>query len=315
MARIKLVLIIIFLTFLVSCGNNIIVRHKLISDTNRIKNDLDKICHTDEFRNYKNVKTLNKVADYIKSQFEALSDSVIEQKYNVNDAEYKNIICSIGDFSKERIIIGAHYDVCGEQEGADDNASGICGLIELARFLSKEKLNYRIDFVAYTLEEPPFFRTDKMGSYIHAKYLKDNNIPIKGMICLEMLGFYSDIENSQSYPLGVLSWKYGDKGNFVLVAKKWFNGSFGGDIFDLMQDNMLIPTKSLSAPSWLASIDFSDHLNYWNFGYSAIMITNTSFYRNDNYHKESDKIETLDIKRMAFLIDELLLALKAYNLN
>ena len=124
---------------------------------NRIKNDLIKITQTQESRNYQNIKTLNSVACYIKTELAKVSDSVAFQSYYVNETNYKNVIGSIGIKHKERIIIGAHYDVFGDQQGADDNASGVTGLLELARLLSKVTLNYRIDFVAYTLEEPPFF--------------------------------------------------------------------------------------------------------------------------------------------------------------
>lgn len=122
-------------------------------------------------RNYKNIQTLNDVASYIKSELVKVCDSTTYQNFDVNDVTYKNVIGSLGTQHKERIIIGAHYDVCGNSEGADDNASGVVGLLELAKKLSKEKLKYRIDFVAYSLEEPPFFRTEQMGSYIHAKDL------------------------------------------------------------------------------------------------------------------------------------------------
>jgi hypothetical protein len=271
---------------------------------------MDSIVNTDDYRNYQNITSLNRVANYIKRQFQPISDSVFEQKYYINKTEYKNIICSINTDKKERIIIGAHYDVCGDQDGADDNASGVVGMLELARLLKSEKLNCRIDFVAYTLEEPPFFGTDSMGSSIHAKYLFDNNIPVKGMICLEMIGYFDDRPNSQDYPIGFLSWFLGNKGDYITVVQKYWNGKFGGEILDLMQENELVPTKSFKGPASLTGVDFSDHRNYWKYGYSALMITNTAFYRNKNYHQESDRIGTIDFKRLALTIDELFLALK-----
>lgn len=289
-----------------SSGRDVPVNYMLRSDTTRIKRDIDSIVNTDEYRNYQNTETLDQVAGYIKRQFLTVSDSVTEQNYD----EYKNVICSINTDKKERVIIGAHYDVCGDQDGADDNASGVAGLLELARIMKNEKLNYRIDFVAYSLEEPPYFGTDNMGSNVHAKYLKDNNIPVKGMICLEMIGYYNDSAGSQRYPVGFLKWFYGNKGNYITVVQKYWNGSFNGEITRLMQDNSLLPTKSFSGPAWLTGVDFSDHRNYWNYGYSAVMITNTSFYRNKNYHEKTDTIETLDIKRLALTVDELYLALK-----
>jgi len=308
--RIALILISIVLSLSCSCKDKPTINYKLISDTIQIKQDLDSIVKTDSFRNYKNIKTLNKVADYIKRQFQTVSDSVTEQKYNYQETEYKNIICSINTDKKDRVIIGAHYDVCGDQDGADDNASGVAGLLELARIMKGIKLDYRIDFVAYSLEEPPFFKTDFMGSYIHAKYLNEHKISVKGMIALEMIGYFDDKPNSQDYPVGFLSWFYGDRGNFITVAQKYWNGRFGNDIKRLMQQNNLIPTKSFKSPKFIPGVDFSDHRNYWQFGYSAVMITNTAFYRNHNYHKNTDKIETLDIRRLALTIDELYLTLQ-----
>jgi len=293
-----------------SCSNHFNLNHNLISDTIQIKTDLDSIVKTEEYRNYKNLKTLNKVANYIKHQFQLISDSVVEQKFKYDSIEYKNIICSLNTDKKERIIIGAHYDVCGNQDGADDNASGVAGLLELARLLKNNKLDYRIDFVAFTLEEPPFFGSDFMGSSIHAKYVNENKIPIKGMICLEMIGYYSDKSNSQDYPVGFLRWFYGDKANFITIVRKYWSGNFSRQVKRLMQKNAVLPTKSFKGPAFLPGIDFSDHRNYWKYGYSAVMITNTSFYRNKNYHANTDKIETLDIKKLALTIDELYLTVK-----
>ena len=271
---------------------------------------MDSIVHTPEYRNYQNLRSLNQVADYIQHEFQSISDSVTEQKFTYLDNEYRNIICSMNTDKPERIIIGAHYDVCGDQDGADDNASGVVGLLELARILKNQHLNYRIDFVAFTLEEPPAFATESMGSAHHAQYLYDNHIPVKGMICLEMIGYYSDKPGSQEYPLGFLRWYYGDIGNYITVVQKYGNGDFGDDLTSLMKANQVLPTESFSGPAFLTGVDFSDHRNYWKHGYSAVMLTNTAFYRNKNYHKKTDTIETLDFKRLALTIDELYLALK-----
>lgn len=285
----------------------------MYADTSRIIQDLKRITQTENPRNCLHPEVLNEIAKYIYDEFSKCCDSVTFQCYSVNGIEYKNVIGSICTEKKERIIIGAHYDVYGEFEGADDNASGVAGLLELARLLSKEDLQYRIDFVAYTLEEPPFFRTKNMGSYIHAKSLFDGNIPVIGMICLEMIGYYSDAENSQSYPLPFLNLFYGNKGDYILIVQKWWNGDFGDYFIDKMKGINLIETKSFTGPTIIPGLDFSDHLNYWKFGYSAVMITNTAFYRNKNYHKASDIIETLDIKRMGLVVEQIYLSLKKFK--
>ena len=305
----------LFLLFLItltnySCSQSIPREQLSYVDTTRIKNDLSEIVNLEKSRNYKNIEMLNKVANYIKTELGKVCDSVAYQSYNVGNSEYKNVIASIGMKNKERIIIGAHYDVFGNQDGADDNASGVAGLLELARLLSKETLKYRIDFVAYTLEEPPFFRTKEMGSYVHAKYLFDNQISIKGMICLETIGYYDETPNSQDYPIPEMSLVYGTKGDFITVVQNSKGKGFGKAIKDLMKKQNLIKTKSFKGSAALPGIDFSDHMNYWQFNYEAIMITNTAFYRNKNYHTAGDKLETLDIQKMGFVIEQLYLAVK-----
>jgi hypothetical protein len=280
-----------------------------LSDTTRIKNDLVNITNTERSRNYKNLDILNKVAAYIKTELEKEVPSVEEQKFDVKGTEYKNIIASFGPKDAERIIIGAHYDICGNQEGADDNASGVAGLLELARLLKDKPLKYRFDLVAYTLEEPPFFRTEYMGSAVHAKYLKDNNIPVKGMVCLEMLGYYDDTEGSQQYPLGFLKWFYGSKGDFITVVEKMNSGHFAKEFRKNMLEEQTIRTKKFKAPGALTGVDFSDHLNYWQYGYSAVMITNTAFYRNKNYHKTGDTLEKLNIGHIGLVVDGVFRAL------
>ena len=285
-----------------------------LADTLRIKADLTAITQTERPRNYRNTAILDKTAAYIQSEFLKETPSVSEQKFKAsNGVAYKNIIASFGPEGAERIIVGAHYDVCGEQQGADDNGSGIAGLLELARLLKNQPLKYRFDLVAYTLEEPPFFRTESMGSYVHAKYLKDNKIAVKGMVCLEMLGFYDDTEGSQSYPVGFLKWFYGSKGNFITVVEKMQSGDFARKFRKNMLSEQTLRTKKFKAPASLQGIDFSDHLNYWQFGYSAVMITNTAFYRNKNYHKKEDTLEKLNIGNIGLVIDGVFRALMKLN--
>lgn len=308
MKRISIVNIIVFGFLLSSCRVTSI--HERYSDTTRIKNDLTIITKTEKSRNYKNIETLNSVAQYILNELSKSCDTVYFQTFLVNGLEYKNVIGSIGRNRKEKIVIGAHYDVAGEQEGADDNASGVVGVLELARLLAKEQLKYQIEFVAYSLEEPPFFGGKEMGSYIHAKSIFDKGENIKGMICLEMIGYFNDKPKSQNYPVGFLKLFYGDKGDYITVVQKFGNGEFGRQVKQLMKSQGLINTKSFKGPASLQGVDFSDHRNYWKFNYSAVMITNTAFYRNNNYHENTDKMETLDINRMGLVIDELYLTVK-----
>ncbi|HNP23467.1 MAG TPA: M28 family peptidase [Panacibacter sp.] len=287
-----------------------LVKSSRIADTIHIQNDLRFLTKECRYRNYQNLAALNKAADYVEAGFKKITPRVEEQRYRVKGQQFRNITCSVGPENAERIIIGAHYDACGDQEGADDNASGIAGLLELARLLNNADLRYRVDFVAYTLEEPPFFRSNYMGSYMHAKYLHDQHIPVKGMICLEMVGYYSSAENSQDYPVGIMEWFYGDKADYITAVHKWNNGSFADTLTRILKTEQYLPTKSFTGPAWVPGVDFSDHLNYWKFGYSALMLTNTSFYRNHNYHLAGDTFETINMGNIGLVVDELYRAIR-----
>lgn len=232
-----------------------------------------------------------------------LQGQVTEQAYFVAGKKYKNIIYSTGAAHTRRLIIGAHYDVCGKQPGADDNASGVAGLLELARLLEHEVLPYRIDFVAYTLEEPPYFRSEYMGSFIHAQSLQAEQANVIGMVSLEMIGYFSDARKSQDYPIAPMKLLYGSRGNYLALVQKFGNGSFGRQFKRLYKAEAPLRVKSLRAPAAVPGIDFSDHLNYWRFGYSALMLTDTSFYRNKNYHQPTDTWDTLNLPKMAQVVE------------
>jgi hypothetical protein len=280
------------------------------SDSLRIVQHLKTITKTDGYRNYQNISLLNQTAEYIFSVFQQYADTVFYQPYQVEGVTYKNVVCRLGNAeNKPLVVVGAHYDVCGNQEGADDNASGVVGLLELVRLLSKEKLNYPIEIVAYSLEEPPFFRTEYMGSYIHAKSLNDAGRPVYGMVALEMIGYFDDKAKSQSYPVKVMKVAYGRTGNFILLVRKTSAGAFAKNFSNSFNDLATIETQNLKAPSKIQGIDFSDHLNYWKFDYDALMVTNTAFYRNYNYHQKTDIMETLDISKMMQVIDATALAI------
>ncbi len=279
------------------------------ADTNLIKQHFIKITKTIGYRNYHNINLLDSTASYIFSQFKLYADTVYFQEYKVNGSIYKNVICSFGSKDLKCIIVGAHYDVCGNQEGADDNASGIVGLLELARLLKNKRLNYRVELVAYSLEEPPYFKSESMGSYIHAKSLYENKINVYGMVCLEMIGYFKNEKKSQTYPIGILKLFYGNIGDYITLVEKYCPGNFAKKFSSNFRHSKTINTKKFSGPKFLPGVDFSDHLNYWKFGFSALMITDTSFYRNENYHQKSDIMETLDFGKIAKVIDGVLTSL------
>ncbi|WP_460612013.1 M28 family peptidase [Hymenobacter seoulensis] len=277
------------------------------ADTARLRRHLVALTTTPEPRNYLHEASLNQAADYITAQLLAAGAKPSEQPYAVQGRTYRNVLGSFGPETGPRLIVGAHYDVCGEQPGADDNGTGVAALLELARLLGQQpRLPYRIDLVAYTLEEPPYFRTKQMGSYVHAKSLHDAGVPVRGMVALEMLGYFNDQTGSQDYPVGALKWVYGSRGNYVTVAQKFGNGRFGRQFARRYKASAALPVKRFKAPAWLPGIDFSDHLNYWHFGYPAVLLTDTAFYRNKHYHEPTDTLNRLDMRRLGLAVDAVL---------
>ncbi|MGE9291847.1 MAG: M28 family peptidase, partial [Puniceicoccales bacterium] len=267
-------------------------------------------------RNFQNTRNLNRAADYIADHFRNAGASVHFQEYEVGGRTYRNVIGTFGTLRGERVIIGAHYDSHHKTPGADDNASGVAGLIELAALIGKSPLqNQNLELVAYTLEEPPFFDTEDMGSYRHAQALFRNEVKVRGMIALEMIGYFSDEPGSQSYPSSALKLLYPDTGNFIGVIGKLSQREFTRQIKEGMKGVTDLPVYSLNAPEALPGVDYSDHRNYWIFGYDAIMISDTAFYRNPHYHEASDTSETLDYARMAKVVASLFESLQSLPLN
>ena len=268
----------------------------------RLKTHVQKLSEEFSPRSYIDTENLDRTAAYIKHEFEQTRGQVTEQPYKANGKSYRNVIAMFGKESKERIVIGAHYDVCEPLPGADDNASGVAGLIELAYLLGKTELPMQIELVAYTLEEPPFFRSETMGSAVHAASLKKQGVQVRAMMSLEMIGYFSDEPNSQSFPNPVLRLFYPSRGNFISIVGNFGQINLVRKMKRTMRANTSLPVYSINAPSWLPGIDFSDHLNYWKNDFPAVMITDTSFYRNQNYHTAQDTLEKLDYNRIAQVV-------------
>ncbi|HZG51707.1 MAG TPA: M28 family peptidase, partial [Pyrinomonadaceae bacterium] len=186
--------------------------------------------------------------------------------------------------------------------GADDNASGVAGLIELAYLLGGTPPAVRVELVAFALEEPPYFRSPFMGSAVHAASLRAQGFAVRAMLSLEMIGYFSDQPDSQHYPVSFLKAFYPSQANFIAVVGKMDQGRTVRRIKKAMAEASPLPVYSINAPRSIPGVDFSDHLNYWNEGYDALMITDTAFYRNPHYHTSADTPDTLDYRRMASVV-------------
>ena len=245
---------------------------------------------------------LGKAADFIAGELARSGARISGQDVPFERAVYRNIVASFGPETPDRIVVGAHYDAYDLFPGADDNASGVAGLLALARLLGSRPLPVRVDIVAFALEEPPAFGGPEMGSAVHASALRAARIPVRAMICLEMIGCFSDRPGSQTFPIPLLRAFYPSRGNFIAVVGRPSETALVRRIKGSMRSASDLPVRSINAPRRLLGVDLSDHASYWNAGYPAVMITDTAFYRNDRYHTERDTPETLDYARMTKVV-------------
>ncbi|HEY0017142.1 MAG TPA: M28 family peptidase [Longimicrobium sp.] len=253
-------------------------------------------------RDFANPANLDRTAAYIRQELAQAGGTVAEQPFEAGRSTYRNVIAAFGPETRERIVIGAHYDAAGPYPAADDNASGVAGLLELARLLGADPPAIRVELVAYPLEEPPFYRTPLMGSAVHAASLKRQGVRVRVMMSLEMIGYFTDAPNSQQLPLAALRPFYPSRGNFIAVVGKMGQALMVRRIKRAMKGASPLGVHSINAPRWVPGVDFSDHMNYWDAGYPAVMITDTAFYRNPHYHTARDTADTLDYDRMAQVV-------------
>lgn len=287
------------------------------ADPARLERDTRMLSETFAPRAADNPVNLGRAADYLKAELAAAGGDVSEQPYRFTEfnrgnkkvevGPFRNVAAAFGPDTPERLVVGAHYDAYGPFPGADDNASGAAGLLELGRLLGKAELPLRVELVAYGTEEPPYFATPHMGSAVHAEALKKAGVRVRAMISLEMIGYFSDEPASQSYPMPLLRLYYPGRGNFITVVGVPGGIGLTRRVKKAMSGGGL-PVYSITAPAFIPGIDYSDHASYWDAGYPAVMINDTAFYRNKNYHKTGDTADRLDYKRMAQVVDGALAA-------
>jgi Zn-dependent M28 family amino/carboxypeptidase len=248
---------------------------------------------------------LSRAAEFIENEFLSLGMEVEYQTYGTYSTRVKNLIVEKRgrNTAKPLIIIGAHYDTVVDTPGADDNASGVAGLLELAWLLQKYPNERTIQFVAFTLEEPPYFHTAKMGSQMYAKRLKLDRVRVELMISLEMIG-YAGNHRKQSYPFPLMRMlgRYPRTGDFIGVIGNIQTRHLVGVVKKAMRQCCTIGVESLSAPGFIPPLYLSDHSSFWKQRYPALMITDTAFLRNPNYHNPGDTDDTLNYDFLAEVV-------------
>jgi Zn-dependent M28 family amino/carboxypeptidase len=250
-------------------------------------------------------------ANYIHSVFEDAGLLVQEQNYEYYEQRVANVLAmdpATADVSAY-YIVGAHYDTVPGTPGADDNASAVAVMLELARRLRHTSLKVPVLFSAFTLEEPPAHLTSHQGSRIFVSRCQSKGDRVLGAIVLEMVGYTAPRQN---YPF-LSRWPgYPALGNFIGIIGNWRSWRFGRGVLKGFRKNSHLPVESLFLPfdgHILPETRLSDHASFWDAGLPAVMVTDTAFFRNPNYHLASDMIDTLDFNFMAELVKSLELAL------
>lgn len=275
------------------------------ADPSRLRAHVSALCSQFGSRDWRHTPSLDSAAQYLRQELERSGGRVEEQVFGVRGRTYRNVIARFGPLQGERIILGAHYDTCNGLPGADDNTSGVAGLLELGRLLGTDPPKVPVELVAYTLEEPPFFRTQDMGSARHAESLRRQGHPVGLMVSIEMIGSFSDAAGSQHFPLPGVGLLYPSKGNFIAVVGAVGDGMRVRRVKAGMSTHCEVPIHSMNAPRSLAGVDYSDHGSYWDRGFPAVMVTDTAFFRNPRYHTPRDTPDTLDYPRMAQVVQGL----------
>lgn len=243
---------------------------------------------------------LKAAEDYIRRALQSSGHEVHAQSYVAAGVESRNLeVTHPGRRCPAQIVlVGAHYDTVQGSPGADDNASGIAVLLELARLFADVETARTLRLVAFVNEEPPFFYWGEMGSGIHARAARARGDDIRLMISLEMLGYYSDMPGGQRYP-PLLRFFYPDRPNFLALVSNFASRGQLRQLAAAFRAGSDFPLETLASFEFLPGVAWSDHLSFWREGYPAVMATDTAFYRYGHYHGAGDTPEKLDYRRMA----------------
>jgi Zn-dependent M28 family amino/carboxypeptidase len=254
--------------------------------------------------------SLRRAQEYVHGQFAGMGLEVKVQEYKAYGTRTANLIVTGegSDTPASYLLLGAHYDTVPGTPGADDNASAVAVMLETTRLLTVEqgKIPFNVLLVAFSTEEPPSFNTGHMGSRIFVRSLPGSDVTVKGAIILEMVGYFTDQPGSQQIPFPLKFMGFPDTGNFIAVVGNGRSRSLVKKVCDgVVSSGCTLPVENIVIPgsgSLLPESRLSDNASFWDAGIPAVMITDTSFFRNPHYHSHTDRPNTLDYEKMGQLV-------------
>jgi len=254
-------------------------------------------------RNVARPEALQRATSFVERGLARSGLPVQRQSFLVSGVECSNLEVEIAGSRRPQqiVVVGAHYDSAIGTPGADDNASGTAALLALAKRLRSRKLERTLRFVAFVNEEPPHFQTTDMGSWRYAKRCRERGEHVSAMLSLESIGYFSDVEGSQSYP-PPLSLFFPSRGDFIGVVGNTASRELVRRSIDSFRRHARFPSEGAAVPGLLPGVGWSDHWAFWQEGYPAVMVTDTAPFRNPHYHLATDRADQVDFERLARVV-------------
>jgi hypothetical protein len=241
-------------------------------------------------------RELEATAVYIEHQFKHMGWSTQRQHVGPEDWHFNIVAQAAHPATRDLLVIGAHYDTVPDSPGADDNASGVAALLEIADALPKDP---RLRLVAFTNEEAPLGHTAFQGSRVAAATAAARGETIQGMLALESVGYFSDQPGSQQRPT-LFGRFFPDRGNFLLLLSDLRSRNFLHRLIAGFRAASAAPAAGIAMPTdRIEHVRRSDHAPFWDYGYPAILVTDTAPFRNPNYHLATDVSATVDTRHLA----------------
>ncbi|WP_040483492.1 M28 family peptidase [Lyngbya aestuarii] len=271
---------------------------------NSLKQDVQKLAGEIGVRNIGQYEQLNAAKTFLEMALTQADYEVKIQEYKIQEKSFYNLEAEHLGTEKpnEIIVIGAHYDSAFTSPGANDNGTGAAATLELARIFANQSTQRTIRFVEFTNEEPPFLWTENMGSLVYAKQLHKNNENVVAMFSLETMGYFSDAEDSQKYPLPVIGLLYPNRGHFISFIGNLNSSDLVRKTVGSFRRHVQFPSQGVSLPGSIPGVGWSDQWSFWQQGYQGIMITDTAPYRYPNYHTEEDTADQIDFEKLARVV-------------
>jgi hypothetical protein len=279
--------------------DEIALREELRADVQKIAGEIGE-------RNMAHYPQLLAAADFIESSFSRAGFQPRRESYDLHGRACHNIEAEIRGSSPQIVLVGAHYDSVFGAPGANDNGSGVAALLALARRFAGRSTSSTLRFVTFVNEEPPYFQTSQMGSFVYAGRCKARGDQITAMISLETIGYFSDAPHSQTYPAPGLGVFYPTIGNFIGFVANTHSRSLLHRVLSIFRAQGKLPSEGAALPSFIPGVAWSDQWSFWQHGYPGIMVTDTAPFRYPHYHSLTDTPDKLDYDRFALVVSGML---------